>query len=207
MRLRYLVMFFVSLTVSLAARADTIQTFDLFTFYFAGNVIGTVGLDLDTGQFVSADLAATGLYAGTFTGPADPQPSFFPNETVVGYDYLYLYPGSTPDQGGGYDLSLVLVLPSGDLRGYMGGPVCSVEAPCGEVTTLFYDSFTYGTFGGGTIFSDTETIESGSLTPVASTLTPEPSSLILLFTGLPGVILAVRGRFDWISRSARIASR
>ena len=156
-----------SLTVSLAAHADTITNFTLASNLTDGySARGTVAIDTTDGQVQSSlfTVSQNGVVDATFT-----QPDY--NQALDG-----IYLAEFTDNKDGYTYELLL--PSSSLIGYTGGSVCTATKTC-----LGYPSGVYLPGGGDAVALD------GTLAP-----TPEPASLVMLATGLLGGILFTRHR-------------
>lgn len=69
-----------------------------------------------------------------------------------------------------------------DLVGFSGGLLCSTENPCGDGTSAYLTASGIGDLD----------LQSGTVVPAA---TPEPSSFLLLGTGLLGIAGMMRKRF------------
>jgi hypothetical protein len=157
------------LIASLAAHADTV--FNLQGTFDNGAALGgTITLDGTSTSFSAIDATISGGGAPTeeFTSISNQgqNPSLY---------YLSLYSGSAyffPD------------INTTSLAGFDGSLLCSSNSLCsGDASIAGYPD------ASGT------TLTSGSITPQTSSVTPEPSSIALLATGMLGVAGALRKRF------------
>jgi len=176
----------LALAVPFVAKADTIDfsTFpygplssaDGVTFTLAG---GNVGGTPAVGSFGTPSLgnSPTGNYPTsdqlifTFSGPASGISAYFNNFGANFASTVTAYDGATP-------------LSTTDIGGFDCDSGCDVTIPGSDVTSVVFDNhgsnWEYGVY-------------TFTFTPGAST--PEPSSLVLLGTGILGLAGAARRRF------------
>jgi hypothetical protein len=164
---------------TLALHADTFSTFNIDgTLSGGGSFSGTVLLDSTTGLFTGADFTVLSI-GGPYNFVSAPA-----GQNVISTDTFVTF-----RQTGGLDL-FALNLPEASLIGYMGGTLCSLDQPCLGPSGLIYVSSPYGLDGSGPVAI------AGTLTLASPTaVTPEPSSFVLLCTGVLGLAGATRRRF------------
>jgi hypothetical protein len=165
---------------TLAAHADTIVPFDLnatLQGLGGGTVSGIVNVDITKGLFTTVDFTAiVGGVSHLFDTPASNQGAVPSPPT--------LYVGDFTDSSGD---AFQIALPPTSLIGYTGSAVCSLGFACNptDIPTVFVEAK-----------SDLGAIAtSGSLT-LAAASTPEPSTFVLLGTGILGVAVVTRRKLS-----------
>jgi hypothetical protein len=175
-----LALFAVSLLFvsTVAARADTLQTYDLNAAFSNGTASGTVTFDETNGFFTGGNVTA-------ILNNASLMFNVFELSGTTGTATLEEILSSTQNY------TFQISIPGTNNINYSGGLICSGSnyGSCGAPGGGYYYSGV--NFGSGSF----DAALSGSLTPAsAATLTPEPSSFVLLGTALLGMALVFRKR-------------
>ena len=149
------------------AHADTVTSFDLSATLQQGSANGTVDLDTTTGLYTAANFTvlSDGSTYSFVSAPA--YSGSFPNPMPTLY-----YADFADAAGDEFQLSLPFV----SLAGYAGSAICSTtDALCQSQAISLFVPAANTTMG--------DSVVTGSLSQTTS-VTPEPSSFVLLGTGL-----------------------
>ena len=156
------------------AHANPLTTFDLSTTFPGsfGAASGTVTINPTTGAVNSINFSFTGQPASATEIGSGVDLLGSGASGLVELDEQFSTPGN-----GFY--SVDIVLPVNTLVGYTGGPICSTSNPC---TGGVVSGFAYGITGN-------QPYTSGTLSA-----TPEPASILLVSTGVVGLLAILRRR-------------
>ncbi len=182
------------LTACGVSRADTINVYNLSANASSGTVSGTLTLDATTGKFTASSISF--LYTGV-TVPG--------SGLVNGTAYNFSGAGTNTQTGTGYSsndfagtgsaslFDFDLTLPTTSLIGYAGGSLCSTSQLCsGQASAieLMSTGVDYNRVTSGTL-----TLTSTTAPVIPAAVSPEPSGLMLLGTGVLGMGVLLRKRY------------
>jgi PEP-CTERM putative exosortase interaction domain len=194
-------------TLPVVVRADTLRTFSLDGSNSEGHIGGVVTIDTTTGDALFGSINF--VYAASGTPFADPGQSLDMNlagqftnsgcNDCVNSPNTRRFGMSSSNSDGSY-MAVVLSTPT-TLVDYMGGPLCFRPGCDPEASTTFlffnvpYPPLTFNgvQYPGGTIGAG-ESFFNATLTQVSEVDTPEPSTWVLIGTGLLGLGSAVKRR-------------
>jgi hypothetical protein len=178
-----------ALTLALPARADSIYTFENTSdeVYASNALTGTITISTADSSY-----AVTG---GSFTYGGNTFSTLSSFGIVPGANYFY---GDFTDAANDVYFLEIVFPPSGTTGDYA---LCTDLSYCSDMgsmdTSSGFAPYDAALMPPGLNFGEDVDLETGDLTPpvVVSSATPEPSSLILLGTGILGAAGVARRRF------------